>query len=229
MVDYNLVNSGFRSACIYILNSSMKSLSHLGKTPEAIVAGIVLAVVLGSSNLAAQKNAGKAKAVAPAATSADADISGMYSFLKDGEFVQITVERETPPVAANKKNSPTAPPAKVTGFISRFGEGDSDKGEYLETICHKCLNKEASKRYASAQALAADLRRFQNGEPIAARPVGTVERGPAKNRAEDGYYVVTGTLTQNVDDAKGNSAPRSREITMKLLASMDDEQESAKR
>jgi len=196
----------------------MKSLSHLGKTPEAIVAGIVLAVVLGSSNLAAQKNAGKAKAVAPAATSADADISGMYSFLKDGEFVQITVERETPPVAANKKNSPTAPPAKVTGFISRFGEGDSDKGEFLD-------------HFFTKGSLLGNKLSFTTKEihGVSFEFVGTVERGPAKNRAEDGYYVVTGTLTQNVDDAKGNSAPRSREITMKLLASMDDEQESAKR
>jgi hypothetical protein len=37
-----------------------------------------------------------------------ADYSGMYSFLKDGEFVQITVEDG----------------GRVTGFISRYGDGD---------------------------------------------------------------------------------------------------------
>ncbi len=59
-----------------------------------------------------------------------------------------------------------APPRGINSAIDRD----------LETVVLKCLSKESSRRYKSAQELAEDLKRYLNGEPILARPIGHLAR-----------------------------------------------------
>jgi serine/threonine-protein kinase len=65
----------------------------------------------------------------------------------------------------------------------------------LATICLKCLEKEPAKRYASAEALAEGLDRFNRDEPILARPVSQTERFARWCRRNPKLAALTGAVT----------------------------------
>ena len=123
----------------------------------------------------------------PAAKPAD-DYSGMYSFLRDGEFVQLTVEDK----------------GRVTGFISRYGDLESDKGEFLD-LFFKDGKLEGKNLAFTTQTVHGVWYEFK----------GTVQRGSGKNPGDESYYLLKGTLTQNTTDANKKTSSKSRDVTFK--------------
>lgn len=60
----------------------------------------------------------------------------------------------------------------------------------LQSICLKCLEKESARRYASAEEVAEELRRFLRGEAVAVRPIGWMGRAwrwSARHPAKAGF------------------------------------------
>jgi hypothetical protein len=117
-----------------------------------------------------------------------ADYSGMYSFLRDGEFVQITIDA----------------PGHIIGFVSRYGDSDSDHVVFLDHF-FKLAKLESDRLTFTTETVHGKSFEFH----------GTVERGEGKTRGDEAFYVLKGTLTENaIDDAKKASA-RSHEVVLK--------------
>jgi len=124
----------------------------------------------------------------PQATTPTADYSGMYSFLKDGEFVQITVEEK----------------GVVSGFISRFGDSGSDKGSFLDQF-FKSGKSDGNKVSFTTESVHGVWFTFD----------GSFERGPGKKPEEDAYFVVRGTLTRFSTDAEKKTVSQERQVEFK--------------
>jgi hypothetical protein len=131
------------------------------------------------------------KQPSPAAqTKTDPSYSGMYTFLKEGEFVQLTVEDE----------------GRITGFISRFGDGESDKGAFLDQF-FKTGKLEGNKLSFTTEIVHGVSFDFH----------GAVERGEGKSPGDDSYYVIKGALTENVTDVNKKVTSHSRDVIFKMF------------
>jgi hypothetical protein len=115
------------------------------------------------------------------------DPSGMYSFLRDGEFVQLTIDD-----------------GKLSGYISRFGETESDKGTFIDQFFDKA-------------SLDGDRLSFttKTVHGIWYGFTGVVTIAPGKQPAQEGYRVIKGTLVQHMIDANNADKPRQRQVEFK--------------
>ncbi len=117
-----------------------------------------------------------------------AEYSGMYNFLREGEFVQLTVEDQ----------------GHVTGFVSRFGDSESDRGAFLDHF-FKQGKLDGNKLTFTTQTVHGVWFEFR----------GTVERGEGKKTGDEAYCVRKGTLTENATDEAKKTTSRSREVALK--------------
>jgi serine/threonine protein kinase/tetratricopeptide (TPR) repeat protein len=93
----------------------------------------------------------------------------------------------------------------------------------LETICLKCLQKPPGQRYASAGALADDLRRFRTGEPIRARPAPAWERLLLWARRRPYAAALWGVVAAALVGAAGALAGHYADLQAQLTLARGDE------
>jgi len=166
------------------------------KILAVMLLGCSIGIVLSATQVCAQDAAPSSGSksvdkspVTPADKNAPA-YSGMYSFLKDGEFLQVTVEDG----------------GNVTGYVSRFGDGESDNGAFLDQFFKngKLDGNKLSFTTEIVHGVAFDFR-------------GVFERGAGKNPGDEAYFVLKGSLSENVSDANKKVTSHSRDVVFKLF------------
>ncbi|HKF26541.1 MAG TPA: hypothetical protein VKB24_11200, partial [Candidatus Acidoferrum sp.] len=95
---------------------------------------------------------------------------------------------------------------RVTGFISRFGDGESDKGAFLDQF-FKTGKLEGNKLSFTTEVVHGVSYDFH----------GTVERGEGKNPGDEAYFVIKGTLTENVTDVNKKVTSHPRDVVFKMF------------
>jgi hypothetical protein len=128
--------------------------------------------------------AGQHDATAP---NAGNDFSGMYTFLREGEFVQVTVED-----------------GKLSGYVSRFGDPDSDKGQFIDQFFDK-TSLDGNRLSFNTQTVHGVWYDFK----------GTVTAPAGRKPSEEGYHVIKGTLVEHATDAKGLEKAMQRQVEFK--------------
>jgi hypothetical protein len=116
------------------------------------------------------------------------EYSGMYSFLKEGEFVQVTVEDG----------------GRVTGFVSRYGDQESDKGAFLDQF-FKTGKLDGASLTFTTEVVHGTAYEFK----------GTIARGEGKKAGDEDYYEIKGTLIEKVTDVNQKTSSRSRDVAFK--------------
>lgn len=116
------------------------------------------------------------------------DFSGMYSFLRDGEFIQISVEDQ----------------GKVSGFISRYGDSDSDKDTFLDQF-FESGKLEGNRLSFKTKPVHGSWFSFE----------GMIARGPGKTADEEAYYAIRGKLIRFQTDADKKTTQSSRDVEFK--------------
>jgi len=150
---------------------------------------VLCVAVAGQDAKSSDKNAGE-QATEQKEANQTHSYSGMYTFLKEGEFVQVTVEDE----------------GHVTGFVSRYGDGESDKGAFLDQF-FKTGKLDGNKLAFTTEIVHGVWFEFK----------GTVERGEGKNPGDEAYFVLKGTLTENSTDVNKKVTSHLREVVLKIF------------